>query len=377
MILFNKPPYIENSIDYIRRACEENNKICGDGPYTALSSAWLERETGADKVLLTTSCSHALDMMAILAGIEPGDEVIMPSYNFVSAANSVASRGGQCVFVDINPRTMNIDEEKAAYAVTPNTKAIFVMHYAGVPCDMDKISEIADKYDLIVLEDAAQGMMSTYKGKPLGTLGKYGTYSFHETKNYSMGEGGCLIINNPEDIEKAEILREKGTDRSKFWRGQVDKYTWQDLGSSYLPSDMNAAYLYAQLEIADKINKRRLEIWNKYDSVFRPLELKGRLRTPRIPEYARHNGHMYYLKLRDLADRTNFIAQMKERGIMTPFHYVPLHSAPAGQKYGRFDGEDMFTTKESERLVRLPLYYSLEDDEVNYIIENALDVLKN
>lgn len=376
MIAFNKPPFIENSIEYIRKACEQNNKICGDGSYTALCSAWLEQNTGTNKVLLTTSCSHALDMMAILADIHPGDEVIMPSYNFVSAANAVASRGGLCVFVDINPGTMNIDPEKTAYAVTPNTKAIFVMHYAGVSCDMDRIKEIADKYDLTVLEDAAQGMMSTYKGRALGTLGRYGSYSFHETKNYSMGEGGCLIINNPADIEKAEILREKGTDRSKFWRGQVDKYTWQDLGSSYLPSDINAAYMYAQLEIAEKINKRRLEIWNKYDGVFRPLELSGRLRTPRIPAYASHNGHMYYLKLRNLSDRTNFIAKMKERGIMTPFHYVPLHSAPAGAKYGRFDGEDIYTTKESEKLVRLPLYYSLSDDEVDYVINNALDVLK-
>jgi dTDP-4-amino-4,6-dideoxygalactose transaminase len=371
MIFFNVPPYVKTAINYIEDACAVNKKICGDGPYTQKVNKWFEERLSVPKVLLTTSCSHALDMMGILAGISEGDEVILPSYNFVSSANAVAMRGGKCVFVDIRPDTMNIDETKIERAITPNTKAVIVVHYAGVACEMDAILAIAKKHGLKVLEDAAQGMMAAYKGKTLGTIGDMGTYSFHETKNYSMGEGGLLLINDRQYVERAEMLREKGTDRSKFWRGEVDKYTWQDVGSSYLPSEINVAYLYAQLEIAEEINRDRIKTYNTYYSLLKPLQDDGLIELPYIPQNCVHNGHMFYLKCRDLKTRTDFIDYMKAKGILCVFHYVPLHSSPAGKKYGRFDGEDMYTTRESERLVRLPMYYGLSENEVQFITDNV------
>lgn len=370
MINFNIPPFVDSAAEYMNEAAVKNHKICGDGPYTAKVSGWLEKQSGTAKTLLTTSCSHALDMMTMLAAIGAGDEVILPSYNFVSAGNSVALRGGTCVFCDIRPDTMNIDETKIEAAITENTKAIVVVHYAGVSCEMDDIMEIASRRGIMVLEDAAQGMMCTYKGKTLGTIGAFGGYSFHETKNYSMGEGGALLINRPEYIEKAEILREKGTDRSRFWRGQVDKYSWQDMGSSYLPSELNAAYLWSQLEVAEEINNRRLAAWNAYYAGLAPLAQKG-VELPCVPEGCVHNGHMFYIKCKDLEDRTAFIDFMKSRGVMCVFHYVPLHSSPAGKRFGYFSGEDEHTTRESERLVRLPLYYGITDDEVGTVIAAA------
>lgn len=376
MIPFNIPPYVEKSMEYIKDACANKHKICGDGTYTALVNKWFTEKLGAKKVLLTTSCSHALDMMAMLAGIEKDDEVIIPSYNFVSGANSVALRGGKCVFVDIRPDTMNIDEKKIEAAITDKTKAINVVHYAGVSVDMDAVMEIAKKYGLLVFEDAAQGMMSEYKGKALGTIGDMGAYSFHETKNYSMGEGGLLIINNEKYIEKAEMIREKGTDRSKFWRGEVDKYTWQEVGSSFLPSEMNAAYLLGQLEVAEDINNARLDIWNAYYEGLKPLEEKGYIELPTVPEGCVHNAHMFYLKLKDIDERQKFIEHMKNNDIYTVFHYIPLHSSPAGKRLCRFAGEDEYTTKESERLVRLPLYYGLTGSETEYIIKHTKEFFK-
>lgn len=371
MIFFNVPPYVKTAINYIEDACAVNKKICGDGPYTQKVNKWFEDRLKTPKVLLTTSCSHALDMMGILAGISESDEVILPSYNFVSSANAVAVRGGKCVYVDIRPDTMNIDETKIEQAITPHTKAIIVVHYAGVACEMDTISAIAKKHGLMVLEDAAQGMMSSYKGRTLGTLGDMGTYSFHETKNYSMGEGGLLVLNDKKYIERAEMLREKGTDRSKFWRGEVDKYTWQDVGSSYLPSEINVAYLYAQLEIAEEINQNRIKTYNMYYSMLKPLEEDGLIELPYVPEDCVHNGHMFFIKCRDLKTRTDFIDYMKAKGILCVFHYVPLHSSPAGKKYGRFSGEDVYTTRESERLVRLPMYFGLEYSETRFIAESV------
>jgi dTDP-4-amino-4,6-dideoxygalactose transaminase len=369
MISFNVPPYEKTAIKYIEDACVVNRKICGDGPYTKRVSAWFEERLDTKKALLTTSCSHALDMMGILSEISAGDEVILPSYNFVSSANAVAIRGGTCVFADIRPDTMNIDEKKIETAVTERTKAIVVVHYAGVSCDMDTILAIAEKHGLLVLEDAAQGMMATYKGRTLGTMGDFGTYSFHETKNYSMGEGGLLLLNRKKDIERAEMLREKGTDRSKFWRGEVDKYTWQDVGSSYLPSEINAAYLYAQLEVAEKINQSRLHAFGLYETLLSPLGKEGMIELPHVPEDCVHNGHMFYIKCRDLKQRGRFIDFMRDRGVMCVFHYVPLHTSPAGQRYGRFSGEDEYTTRESERLVRLPMYQGLSDSEIEYIAD--------
>ncbi len=372
MIHFNVPPYVPSALQYMQEACGQNKKICGDGPYTKRVSAWLEQQTGAKRALLTTSCSHALDMMAMLSEIGPGDEVILPSYNFVSGGNAVALRGGTCVFVDIRPDTMNLDETRIEAAITKKTKAIMVMHYAGVACEMDAVMDIAGKYNLAVWEDAAQGMLCTYRGKTLGTIGDFGAYSFHETKNYSMGEGGCLLVNRTGYSEMAEILREKGTDRSKFWRGQVDKYTWQEIGSSYLPSDLNAAYLYAQLELAENIWQDRMQTWERYDRAFRPLLRTGRVELPVVPEGCRHNGHMYYLKCADMEDRTRFIEFMKQKGVMCVFHYIPLHLSPAGQRYGRFCGEDRYTTKESERLVRLPLYYGMDEADVALVIDGVM-----
>ncbi len=375
MIDFNVPIYLEDTLKYIEDACKKQNKICGDGGYTQIVSKWFEDRLKAKKVLLTTSCSHALDMMFLLADIKEGDEVIIPSYNFVSGANSVAMRGGKCVFVDIRKDTMNIDEGIIEEAITPNTKAILVVHYAGVACNMEKIGQIAKKHNLFMFEDAAQGMMSTYKNKPLGTIGDLGAFSFHETKNYTMGEGGLLIINEDKFIEKAEILREKGTDRSKFWRGQVDKYTWQSIGSSYLPSEINVAYLYPQLKIAEEINKDRLDNYNIYYDALKTAAEEGKIELPYVPCDCTHNGHMFFIKLKDIKQRTAFIEYMKKRDIICVFHYVPLHSSPAGKKYGIFFKEDKYTTKESERLVRLPMYYGLKAKQTKEVANCVLEFL--
>ncbi len=368
MINFNVPPYVETAMDYIQE-CVRNQKICGDGAYTKKCNAWLEEKTGTKKALLTTSCTHATELAALLCDIQPGDEVIMPSYTFVSTADAFVLRGAVPVFVDIRPDTMNIDENKIEDAITPKTRAIVPVHYAGVSCEMDKIMEIAKKHDLYVIEDAAQGIMSTYKGKALGTIGNFGALSFHETKNYSSGEGGALLIRDEKDVEEAEIIREKGTNRSKFFRGQIDKYTWVNHGSSYLPSDMNAAYLYAQLEVADKINEDRLASWNRYYEKLTDLKEAGKLELPTIPEGCVHNAHMFYVKCADIEERTAFIDFLKKNEIMSVFHYIPLHTAPAGEKFGRFHGKDEYTTRESERLARLPLYYGLKSEQVDYICE--------
>lgn len=369
MINFNVPPYAEKAMDYIRE-CVENQKICGDGAYTKKCNEWIEEKTGTAKCLLTTSCTHATELAALLLPeIGHGDEVIMPAYTFVSTADAFVLRGAVPVFVDIRPDTMNIDDRLIEEAVTERTKAIVPVHYAGVACEMDTIMDIADRHHLAVIEDAAQGIMSTYKGKALGTIGDFGCFSFHETKNYSMGEGGALLIRDERDVEAAEIIREKGTNRSKFYRGQIDKYTWINYGSSYLPSDMNAAYLYAQLEIAEEINDARLTIWNRYYENLAPLAEAGKIELPVVPEGCVHNGHMFYLKARDIEERTALIAYLKDNGIHAVFHYVPLHTAPAGLKFGRFHGEDRYTTRESERLLRLPMYYGLELGQVEYICE--------
>lgn len=375
MINFNEPPYVESCLAYIQNAIR-NKKICGDGEYTKKCNQWLETKTGIKKALLTTSCTHATELAALLADIKEGDEVIMPSYTFVSTADAFVLRGAKVVFVDIRPDTMNIDELLIENAITDRTKAIVPVHYAGVACEMDKIMDIARQQHLCVIEDAAQGVMSSYKGQSLGAIGDFGCYSFHETKNYSMGEGGALLIQNEKDIESAEIIREKGTNRSKFFRGQIDKYTWVDRGSSYLPSDLNAAYLYAQLEVADKINDKRLKIWNMYKEGLQDLEEKGKVNLPFVPEGCVHNGHMFYLKARDLEERTKLIEFLKRNDIQAVFHYIPLHSAPAGMKYGVFSGEDKFTTKESERILRLPMYYTLGEDSVEYIIDKVHEFYK-
>ncbi len=371
MIDFNVPPFVGKEMDYMLQAVR-SRQISGDGAFTRKCSAWLERRFQAEKVLLTTSGSAALDMAAFLCGLEPGDEVILPSYTFSSTANAFVLAGAKLVFVDIRPDTMNLDENKIEAAITPRTRVIVPVHYAGIACDMDRVLAIARRHRLLVVEDAAQGVMSTYRGKALGTLGDLGCYSFHETKNYSMGEGGALLINRPEWIERAEILREKGTNRSKFFRGQIDKYTWVDFGDSYLPSDLNAAYLWAQLERADDINENRLRTWNAYHEAFRPLEDQGKVIRPTVPEGCAHNAHLYYLKCRNLEERTRLIAWLRQRDIQAIFHYIPLHSAPAGQKFGRFYGKDEFTTKESERLVRLPLYYGLTESDSRRVVDAVL-----
>lgn len=368
MIFFNVPPYSGKELDYIKQAIE-SKKICGDGEFTKKCNGWMEKRFSAQKVLLTTSGTTALDMAMLLCEFKEGDEVILPSYTFSSTATAAVLGGAKLVFVDVRPDTMNIDENKIEAAITERTKAIIVMHYAGVACEMDTIMNIARKYSLKVIEDAAQGVMSTYKGKALGTIGDFGCYSFHETKNYSMGEGGALVINNPEYNERAEILREKGTNRAKFFRGQVDKYTWVDFGDSYLPSELNAAYLWAQLEKADEINNNRLENWEEYYKAFYPLQQANKIQLPVIPEGCTHNAHMFYFKCRSLEERTELIDFLKQNGVMAVFHYVPLHSAPAGIKFGRFFGKDEFTTIESEHLVRLPLYYNLSKNDREKVIE--------
>lgn len=368
MIPFNRPPFTGKETEYISEAISAG-KICGDGAFTKKCNAWIEEKTGTRRALLTTSCTHALEMAALLTGVGVGDEVIMPSYTFVSTADAFVQRGATIVFVDIRPDTMNIDEKLIEAAITPRTKVIVPVHYAGVSCDMDAIMGIAAKYNLYVVEDAAQGVMASYKGKQLGSIAHFGCYSFHETKNYSMGEGGALLIQTSnDDVEKAEIIREKGTDRSRFFRGQVDKYTWVDYGSSYLPSDMNAAYLYAQLEKADEVNNSRLAMWNRYYNGLLTLKEKGFIDLPFIPEGCVHNAHMFYLKAKDLKERSALIAFLKEKGVGSAFHYIPLHSAPAGLRFGRFHGEDVYTTAESERLLRLPMFYGLTESEVDTAI---------
>jgi len=370
MINFNVPPHTGKELEYIKQAVD-NQKICGDGEFTKKCNAWLEEKTGTAKCLLTTSCTHATELAALLTNVKEGDEVIMPAYTFVSTADAFVLRGAVPVFVDIRPDTMNIDENLIEDAITDRTKAIVPVHYAGVACEMDKIMEIAQRYNLTVIEDAAQGIMSTYKGQPLGAIGDFGCFSFHETKNYSMGEGGALLIKDEKNIEDAEIIREKGTNRSKFFRGQIDKYTWVNYGSSYLPSDMNAAYLYAQLEMADTINDRRLARWNQYNEGLQGLADAGKIELPHVPEGCVHNGHMYYIKAKNLEERSKLIEFLHENGVWAVFHYIPLHTAPAGQKFGRFHGEDKFTTKESERLCRLPMYYELTEEQVDYIISKV------
>jgi dTDP-4-amino-4,6-dideoxygalactose transaminase len=369
MINFNVPPFTGKELTYIEEAVR-SRKICGDGKFTEKCSEWLEAHTGSSKVLLTTSCTHATEMAAILSNIGPGDEVIMPSYTFVSTANAFVLQGAKAVFVDIRPDTMNIDETLIEDAITDKTKAIVVVHYAGVACEMDTIMTIARRYNLFVIEDAAQGVMSTYKGQALGTIGDFGCYSFHETKNYSMGEGGALLIRDKKDILRAEIIREKGTNRSQFFRGEIDKYTWMSKGSSYLPSELNAAYLWAQLEMAEEIYEDRMRSWSRYYELLSELEEKGRIELPKIPEGCVHNAHMFYIKVKDLEERSSLIYYLKGKNINSVFHYIPLHGSPAGKKLGRFHGEDRYTTRESERLLRLPLYYGLEIKAVEYIAEN-------
>lgn len=368
---FNRAPFIGTELKYMEQAIQ-NAKLCGDGPFTKKCSELMKQKFHSKHLLLTTSCTHALEMAAFLCDLQPGDEVIMPSYTFVSTADAFVLQGAKIVFVDVHPETMNIDETKIEAAITDRTKVIVPVHYAGVACEMDTIMAIAKKYNLKVVEDAAQGVNAYYKGKALGTIGDFGCYSFHETKNYTMGEGGALLFQDDAYLERAEILREKGTDRSKFFRGQIDKYTWVSYGSSYLPSDMNAAYLYAQMEEADKINDKRMQIYDYYHEHLAVLEEKGLIERPYLPEGTVHNAHMYYIKVKDLAVRSDLIAYLKEHGIHCVFHYIPLHSAPAGMKYGRFHGEDRYTTRESERLMRLPMYYSLSMEDVAYVIETML-----
>lgn len=372
MIPFNVPPYVGTELEYVKQAVE-NHKICGDGVFTKKCHAWLEKNLPCQKALLTTSGTTALEMAAILCNLQPGDEVILPSFTFSTTATAFVLVGAKLVFVDVRPDTMNIDETKIEAAITEKTRVIVPVHYAGVACEMDTIMDIAKRHNLKVVEDAAQGVMSSYKGKALGTIGDFGCFSFHETKNYSMGEGGAFIINKEEYNDRAEIIREKGTNRSRFFRGQVDKYTWVDYGSSYLPSDMNAAYLWGQLEVADKINDNRLATWHTYYEAFEELEEKGLVKLPTIPEECAHNAHMFYLKCRSLEERTEFISFLKERDIIPTFHYIPLHSSPAGMRFGRFDGKDEVTTSESEKLVRLPMYYNMKDSDVSEVIAAVID----
>jgi len=376
MISFNKPPYLATEEKYVLEAMKQA-KISGDGNFSQKCQQWFKNTTHTKIALLTTSCTHALEMSALLIGLKEGDEVIMPSYTFVSTANAFALRGARIVFVDIRPDTMNIDETKIEQAITHKTKAIVPVHYAGVACEMDTIMDIADRYNLVVIEDAAQGMMSTYKGKALGSIGHIGTYSFHETKNYtSGGEGGVIFINDEKYLDHAEIIREKGTNRNQFFRGQVDKYTWVELGSSYLPSELQAAYLYAQLLNVNKINNNRLNSWNYYLKHLKPLQEQGILELPYIPVECQHNAHMFYIKVKNLEIRTKLLTYLKKLDITAVFHYVPLHSSEAGIKFGRFDGKNKFTTKESEKIIRLPMYYGLQKEDQNKVINSVIKFFK-
>ena len=372
MINFNVPPFYGTEEEKIHQAVL-SHKICGDGEFTKFCHQWIEENTHCGKALLTTSCTHALEMAALLLRIEPGDEIIMPSYTFVSTANAFVLRGAKIVFTDIRPDIMNIDENLIESAITEKTKAIVPVHYAGVGCEMDKICSIAKKYNLFVVEDAAQAVTAYYKDQALGTFGEFGCYSFHETKNYSMGEGGALLVNDPKYIDEAEIIREKGTNRTQFWRGKVDKYRWVDFGSSYLPSELNAAYLYAQLEHAADIYDDRMRTWNYYYDSLSELAADHKIDVPFIPDHCKHNAHMFYIKVKDIEERSNLIRFLKDREIEAVFHYIPLHSAPAGQKWGRFNGEDRYTTKESERLLRLPMYYRLHPEDADAVIQGIKD----
>lgn len=375
MIGFNVPIFIDESIECIKEATNKR-KICGDGEFTKKCSEWMEEKFNSPKILLTTSCTSALEMAAILLDIKPGDEVIMPSYTFVSTADAFVMVGAKVIFVDVNPKTMNIDENEIEKAITPKTKAIVVVHYAGISPDMDKIMEISKKYNLKVVEDAAQGFMAKYKEKYLGTIGDIGCYSFHETKNYSMGEGGAISINDPKLIERAEIIREKETNRNKFFRGEIDKYTWVDYGSSYLPSELNCAYLYPQLKMAEKINKERLEAWNYYKENLQDLEEKGKITLQFVPDYSKHNAHMFYFKTRSLEERAKLIKYLKDNGVQAVFHYIPLHNSPAGKKFGKFNGEDKYTTLESEKLIRLPMYYGITKADQDVVIKEIREFYK-
>lgn len=374
-IPFNKPPFVGSEFDYVRAAVE-SGRICGDGQFNQKCHAWLKEHTGTAKALLTTSCTHALEMAALLCNIKPGDEVIMPSFTFVSTADAFAMRGAKCVFVDIRPDTMNMDEKLIEAAITPKTRAIVPVHYAGVACEMDEINEIAKRHNLFVVEDAAQGMIATYKGRSLGALGDFGCYSYHETKNYSMGEGGALLIRDAKFADHAEIIREKGTNRCQFHRGEVDKYTWVELGSSYLPSELNAAYLYAELEQAQKIYDNRMASWSAYRDRLAGLEQRGLIELPKVPEHCKHNAHMFYIKMPNLDGRTKMIAHLVKNEILAVFHYVPLHNAPAGKRFGEFRGEDKFTTAESNRLLRLPMFYGLPQDDLDFVCDKVEEFFK-
>jgi len=372
MIPFNAPPIVGSEVEYMQSAMA-SGKLCGDGGFTRRCQQWMEQHFGSKKVLLTPSCTASLEMAALLIDLQPGDEVIMPSYTFVSTANAFVLRGATIVFVDVRPETLNIDETLIEAAITPKTRAIVPVHYAGVACEMDSIMALAAKHKLYVIEDAAQGVMSQYKGRALGTIGHIGCFSFHETKNYTAGgEGGATLINDAKLVDRAEIIREKGTNRSQFFRGQVDKYTWRDIGSSYLMADLQAAYLWAQLEAAEQINQQRLRLWQRYYDALQPLAAAGRIELPVVPKNCRHNAHMFYIKLRDSDDRQALINWMKEAEILTVFHYIPLHSSPAGERFGRFHGDDAFTTRESERLLRLPLFYNLSDNNQRTVISSLL-----
>lgn len=369
MINFNEPVYLEKSMEYIKKAILVNKRLNGDGEFCGLCADWLEKKFHAPKIMLTTSCTHGLEMASLLCDIQPGDEVIMPSYTFVSTADAFVLRGAHVKFVDIDPKTMNINVNLIEDAITERTKAIVPVHYAGVGCDMDTIMDIAKRHSLLVVEDAAQAMMATYKGQYLGTIGDFGSYSFHETKNYTMGEGGTININNPAYIERGEIIREKGTNRSKFFRGEIDKYSWVDVGSSYLPSELNAAYLYAQLEVAEQINKKRLDLWDNYYNGLHDLQEQEYLELPYIPAECQHNAHMFYIKLKDLDQRTQMLDYLRKKSIYAVFHYVPLHSSKAGKEFGEFVGDDIYTTKESDRLLRLPMFYGLSMELSDYVID--------
>lgn len=376
MIPFNKPPYVGNEDQYVLTAMR-SPKISGDGDFGNRCQTWFENKLSCRRALLTPSCTQALEMAAILIDIKPGDEVIMPSYTFVSTANAFALRGANIVFVDIRPDTMNIDEALIESAITLKTKAIVPVHYAGVACEMDAIMEIANRHKLFVIEDAAQGMSATYKGRPLGTIGHLGAYSFHETKNFtSGGEGGLLLINNDQFLERAEIIREKGTNRSQFFRGMVDKYSWVDIGSSYLPSEIQAAYLWGQLEKASLIEDSRQRTWMIYREGLNPLTEAGKITGPMTPQHCAHNAHMYYIKTSDLAERTALLQHLKENEVLAVFHYVPLHTSVAGKRFSRFNGEDRCTTKESERLIRLPIWYGMTEPEIQHVIKSVINFYK-
>ena len=377
MISFNEPVYLEKSMEYVKKAILINKHLNGDGEFSEKCAKWMEERFAAQKIMLTTSCTHGLEMASLLCDIKPGDEVIMPSYTFVSTANAFVLRGAKIKFVDIEPKTMNINSELIEEAITERTKVIVPVHYAGVGCDMDSIMEIARKYHLFVVEDAAQAVLAKYKGKYLGTIGDFGSYSFHETKNYTMGEGGTININNKDYIERGEIIREKGTNRTKFFRGEIAKYSWVDIGSSYLPSELNAAYLYAQLEMADEINKKRLTLWKYYYNGLQELQERGYLELPYIPSECEHNAHMFYVKAENLEQRTKLLEYLRERGIYAVFHYVPLHNSEAGRTYGKFIGEDVYTTRESERLLRLPMFYGMRFEVCEYITDCVRNFFNN